>query len=53
MGDEAAKFQKRVATLMTYKKGNLYSDCISYIGKKIHFVILCNQRLQGACLEDR
>jgi len=32
--------QRRVATLMTYKKGNLDSHCISYIGKKIRFVIL-------------
>ena len=40
MGKEAEKFTKRVATLMSYKKGNLYSDCISYIRKKIRFVIL-------------
>ena len=40
IGDQADRFLKRVATLMTHKKGNLYSDCISYIRKKIRFVIL-------------
>ena len=40
MGDEANKFHKRIAMLMSYKRGNLYSDCISYIRKKLSFTIL-------------
>ena len=31
MGEEANHFLKRVATLISYKKDNLYSDCVSYI----------------------
>ena len=40
MGEEANKFHKRIAMLMSYKRGNLYSDCISYIRKKLRFTIL-------------
>ena len=40
MGNEAERFLKRVASLMSYKKGNLYSECISYIRRRVRFVIL-------------
>ena len=40
MGEEADKLNKRIASLMSSKKGNLYSDCISYIRKKLRFCIL-------------
>ena len=40
MGIEADRFLKRVASLMSNKKGNLYSECISYIRRRTRCVIL-------------
>ena len=40
MGEEANHFLKRVATLISYKKGNLYSDCVSYIRRKLSFCLI-------------
>ena len=40
MGEEAKHFLKRVATLIAYKKGNLYSDFVSYIRRKLSFCLI-------------
>ena len=40
IGEEANHFMKRVATLISYKKGNLYSDCVSYIRRKLSFCLI-------------
>ena len=40
IGEEANHFLKRVATLISYKKGNLYSDCVPYIRRKLSFCLI-------------
>ena len=40
MGDEATAFNKRLALLLSDKKGNTYSDTISFIRRRLRFCIL-------------
>ena len=40
MGEEAAAFNKRLASLLSEKKGNSYSDTISFIRRRLRFCIL-------------
>ena len=40
MGTEAAAFQKRIASLISQKKGNTYSDTISFMRRRLRFCIL-------------
>ena len=40
MGKEAVAFHKRLATLISLKRGDLYSNAISYVRKRINFTIL-------------
>ena len=40
MGCEAEKFHKRLATLISKKRGNSYSDAISYVRQKLRFCLL-------------
>ena len=39
-GEEANRFLKKVATLISHKKGNLYGDCVSYIRRKLSFYLI-------------
>ena len=40
MGQEAEKFNKRVASLIAYKRNTPYSDCVSYLRRKLSFCLL-------------
>ena len=40
MGEEATAFNKRLASLLSEKKGNSYSDTISFIRRRLRFCIL-------------
>ena len=40
MGEEAAKFNKRLATLLSIKRNISYSDAMSFIRRKLRFSIL-------------
>ena len=40
MGTEAEKFFKRVATLISSKRETPYSECVSYLRRKISFCLL-------------
>ena len=40
MGIEAERFHKRLATLISSKRGNSYSDAITYVRQKLRFCLL-------------
>ena len=40
MGNEAEKFHKRLASLLAEKRDTPYSDCMSYLRKKLSFCLL-------------
>ena len=40
MGTEAAAFQKRMASLISQKRGNTYSDTVSFMRRRLRFCIL-------------
>ena len=40
MGKEAVSFHKRLALLISLKRGDLYSNVMSYVRKRISFTIL-------------
>ena len=40
MGQEANKLNKRIASLIAIKRDNLYSDAVSFIRKRLRFMIL-------------
>ena len=40
MGKEAAKFHKRLAALISGKRMTPYSDCMSYLRRKLSFCLL-------------
>ena len=40
MGEEADSYHKRIASLISEKRGSLYSDAISYMRRRLRFCIL-------------
>ena len=40
MGQEAEKFHRRLASLIAEKRNTPYSDCMSYLRKKVSFCLL-------------
>ena len=58
MGEEAESFFKRMATLIANKRGNLYSEVIAFLRRRLRFCILrsCLAAMRGhrgkPCLVD-
>ena len=52
MGDECNRFHKRLAELLSIKKGEKYADTISWIRSKVSFALICSALLDRGRQEE-